>query len=599
MGILPRSFLRATEQTNRRAFPDQIAWGDAARQQLEASQSNYDFDARENALDSLAAPAAAPAATIAPAQIPVAAPPVAAQPVNGLINMYGDNPSAPSNQHALEASTLTGMPSGTNSQQIAELLARMSPDRLNAAKYKYELRNMTPLQRRAELERVAMDRALGVGGPGRVSVLNPTGPTLDDGADAVGAATQQDYAATSPEIQRLQSKARQSFLRELSDGLSTVDKSRFATIGDYDRWIQSLESVKNSGGLIEGTIFNASRRFLTPNMRAQFEANDQNAKSFMEWGQNQTNRDFNGDGAPDTFAEVWAAANEGDSAASQILDMWRGDPNAKKYEVGPNNQVMQARPSPREIQKVNEDSVMQQARLQEQSVDAAVKAANGTLRKTYGEKGLPEAELTPEARVTKTLQEREIERKANIAEYERQPEDYKRQFVPDALTGKPVPRKLRTSLEQYGGEHWKLGMDDTMRRKAFFELAEYFRMAQPNAMPEKIPDTMELTTQFPGTTPEEARERWLENWRADNRNRYFTMKQVYDFIGFQNENSIAAPKAGAKSPAAAGATAATPQPTPTAKFDTTSRKAIRDAASAGMISDAEEYKRLMKAATKE
>lgn len=269
------------------------------------------------------------------------------------------------------------LPQGTN---LTEQIYQMSPDALNAMKERYRVRNMTPLQRRQEMEQLAIDAKIQNGLNSQVNIKDPTGPTLDQFGPS-------DAGYLSPEAQAMQRQARREWMKEYSTAMAGMDKTAFKTPGDYQAFVNGLEATKKYGRLIEGTVFNASRKFIPPELKSKFDAHERNLGSFQDYlGKNVGMMDLDNNGVADSAAVIFDFAERGDPFAKAVVEKWRNDPYTVQYVVGPDGKIIADQTKGQRIQDMQ---ARQQAQEQESKANQELATLNAESTAIGGPKYVP------------------------------------------------------------------------------------------------------------------------------------------------------------------------------------------------------------------
>lgn len=453
------------------------------------------------------------------------------QDTSGQAIFRGAQPGAGQVATAQREFGVTGGNVLSRGQMISSMLYQMAPEHIQRATAAYRLRNMSSADKSKELAQRALETDMGFRNQQGFSLRTPLGPSLEDGA-----------MAATPEIQMVHRKARTDFMREFSDMMSTADKTKWRTMEDYEAAVGGLPSVQKYGDMISGTVFNAARKFAGPELRAKFEANDKNAESFQKWAIRNTQYDYNADGVPDTFAEVWTAAQKGDMAALKILRLWEDDPDAEKYEaIG--DKIQRKQPG------AAERMTMAQREIDMQTAQArkAVEASGGTMEMAPP----PGAQLTPEAMLgrkqTLTAQQIEFDRKRSQEWISQQPDPSK--WIVD-VNGQPKETKKAEGEDfaQFFGT--KAPKDETTMRRIYQEMSKLWSEAEFGTEKTPPPFTT-LAERYSGVTDEtEAQERWRADEQKKAAELYRAKSKAYDFNAWQLTGDLAA-QPGRAVPAAA------------------------------------------------
>lgn len=357
-------------------------------------------------------------------------------------NAYAKNATAaqlaasrPSQSHTNAVASQFGIPQGgaiSNAQVIQEALAKMAPQHQAAANAKFRIRTMDAASKARLAQQTLTEQSAGLSPsfPG-ASLMTPSGATLDD-----------NYIAATPEVAAAQARAKMEFRRELSDMLSGSDKTKWGGAKDYNTAVQNLPSVKKYGSLIGGTVYSDARKFMGPELRAQFDANDKNVANFTTWMGDQM-VDFNRDGVPDTAATVWEAALQGDAPANRLVQMWQNDPTSQRWEAD-GDKIRLANPTLLAQGAAQMQMTEQARKVQESGVDAAAQA-DPRYEITYDAKGNKVLKPTAAADFAEAQGKAAMERGAKKAIAEEWlanlPEAQRSKFYIDPnYDVKPVPR---------------------------------------------------------------------------------------------------------------------------------------------------------------
>lgn len=233
-------------------------------------------------------------------------------------------------------------PGLSNAATVNEKLARMNPRavmwrqrqlaKADAAMGGSEFKNQ--YLRNAMLRN---DAALGIGpqlpgtrpgekdNPNYVHIANPMGQAMDTDMAA-------NYDAYDPGVRASMEQGMREVNREMSRLFASPDKGKWGSVEDLEKAVNSLESVKKWGGLLEGYVSDAARRNMSPQLKAQFDANDATVKSFYDW---YAQNGYDAGTVDEALTgrdpyEVWTGD---DPAAMAIKERFRSDAGAKKYEA--------------------------------------------------------------------------------------------------------------------------------------------------------------------------------------------------------------------------------------------------------------------------
>jgi hypothetical protein len=209
---------------------------------------------------------------------------------------------------------------GMTNPEIANQLAwEYQPRWYKQYQLKNQYRGMTDLQRRQAIEQTVQRHAAFSGLEGQppaenmISLHVPTGSTIDQHMG-------MDYNELSPESRTMYDEGIKRFRKEFSRLMSGSDSTSWKTTADYEKALNNMQSVRDFGHLIESDIFGTARRFVSPEMRVRFDANDRTFDSFKTWA------DKNNVDMPEA---IWA--DDESPQAREIKKRFYDDPNYEKY----------------------------------------------------------------------------------------------------------------------------------------------------------------------------------------------------------------------------------------------------------------------------
>lgn len=222
---------------------------------------------------------------------------------------------------------------GANAAPMAKSLTQMvqsiDPRIRTQAQERQAWRMMTPQQRREKIGMAKLQQESRTAkdvmdnSPGWEQLADASGTSLDSYGNS-----EQFYTPDQIEYKR---QAMREFDKEWADVLSNVDKTAFADPKAAYQLQGQLPSVKKYGDFLGSYRFNAIRKYATPQMRAQMDAEDRNQKLFKDWmvsrGAEEIGKaqeanggfGFTNDGTEDLATQI-AMNRDKDLAAGQI---WR------------------------------------------------------------------------------------------------------------------------------------------------------------------------------------------------------------------------------------------------------------------------------------
>lgn len=256
-----------------------------------------------------------------------------------------------------------------------EMLSMMTNGVSNRYLEKSVLPRMNPAARQQYMDRQALqaeamspyregDQVHDQSSPNYISLSVPDSPTHD-------MHYAHDYEGYAPQTRAIVDKAVEDLHTQWAAKLSGMDKSKFHSEKDVEEALNSLPVVQKYGKLIEGTAYDLARSFTSPKIKAQFEANDENYRSFKSWAaQNKDKLVSPSYGDEQSLHAIWESAQSGHASgnAKAIHDAWKNDPYAVKWDVDPTTgKVKQAAQSRAEIerQRGDEQTAVMKARIAE------------------------------------------------------------------------------------------------------------------------------------------------------------------------------------------------------------------------------------------
>lgn len=183
----------------------------------------------------------------------------------------------------------------------------------------------------------------------RIQISNPLGAALDS-------QYQNDRQFLSPEAQNVIEGARARFRSEFARGMAGANKESFKTLADYNDFINGMDSVQQHGPLIEDFVRQHAKQAIGPGLAAQWEANDQNVKSFVDWYK-KTDPNATDGRSDQAIGELFNSPG--------LRQQFMADPNAVKYEVNPgDNSIRPMALTPEQQLGIRRSQEMQQGDLQ-------------------------------------------------------------------------------------------------------------------------------------------------------------------------------------------------------------------------------------------
>lgn len=258
-------------------------------------------------------PAALPAPAVTPSQAPAPQARVTAPQAQGV------TPQAQAANQQLEAARAgMGANRARSNARLTDMVEQVDPRIREDANLRREWRMMTPQQRKEHigLKKLEMDA--------RRAEDAAAGATWEDidkmsrsFADATGTAM-DSYGNSfyTPDQQMFIREQRRNIDRAASEMFSQADRSAWRTPQDMYQAIASLPEVQQAGPFGQAYAFNIMRRYATPQLRAQMEAEDRNQGLFTEWFNSKTEAEIaemqqasgmrmTADGSKDFAAELY------------------------------------------------------------------------------------------------------------------------------------------------------------------------------------------------------------------------------------------------------------------------------------------------------
>ena len=268
-----------------------------------------------------------------PAPVPTQANPLPQAPAPQALGMapqsQGVTPQAQAANQQLEAAR-EGIGSGraASNRRLLEMAMQVSPEIRQSAKARMEWRTMTPEQRRNWIGEKKLEQEA-------IQVKDRIGKTTswEQMADATG--TNLDSYGNSeqfytPDQILYKRQAQREFDKEWADVLSNVDRSAFSSPQEIYQLQEQMPSVQKYGDFLGSYRFNAIRKYASPEIRAQMEADDRNQKNvtsaFLSMTREQIAEmkerlggEYTTMGNEDFIKEVYLNRDK-DLAAGQVVD---------------------------------------------------------------------------------------------------------------------------------------------------------------------------------------------------------------------------------------------------------------------------------------
>lgn len=186
------------------------------------------------------------------------------------------------NQQLQQARQEMGTNEGTS---LTQMVSQLDPSIKRDAERAREWRIMSPQQRRAEVDRLLIEQDAMTADQMIQKTPEEIQKYARDLADSTGTFI-DSYGRSSPMYSpdtqiRIRNHQRE-IEKEVADGLSGIDKTKWKTEKDMYAWIASLPSTQRAGEFGKAIAFNIVRRYSTPQMKAQMEAEDRNQNAFEQ-----------------------------------------------------------------------------------------------------------------------------------------------------------------------------------------------------------------------------------------------------------------------------------------------------------------------------
>jgi hypothetical protein len=176
---------------------------------------------------------------------------------------------------------------GTTNTSLTQLAARLDPSVLADTERRRQWRMMTPQQRRAEVDALALQQAARIADSATPGGWNDVTAYSRDIADPSGTFVDSYGRNTqiySPEAQMIMRQHQRNIDKEVGEMLSNFDRTSWSDPQSMREAFASLKSVQDAGDFGKAYVFNLMRRYSSPQMRAQMEAEDRNKRLFEDWG---------------------------------------------------------------------------------------------------------------------------------------------------------------------------------------------------------------------------------------------------------------------------------------------------------------------------
>lgn len=175
---------------------------------------------------------------------------------------------------------------GTNNTSLTQMASKIDPSIRRDAERAREWRIMSPQQRREEVDRLAMEQDAGIAKTASSgtwedrdkyarSLADPTGMFID----SYGRENPMYSPGTADRIRNYQRKIEPAIARMMS----SYDRTKWDSPQAYLDAASALPEVIEAGEFGKAIVFNIGRKYATPQMRAQMEAEDRNQKLFKDW----------------------------------------------------------------------------------------------------------------------------------------------------------------------------------------------------------------------------------------------------------------------------------------------------------------------------
>ena len=176
---------------------------------------------------------------------------------------------------------------GTTNTSLTQLAARLDPSVRADTERRRQWRMMTPQQRRAEVDALALQQDARIADSATPGGWNDVTAYSRDIADPSGTFVDSYGRNTqiySPEAQMKMRQHQRNIDKEVGEMLSNFDRTSWSDPQSMREAFASLKSVQDAGDFGKAYVFNLMRRYSSPQMRAQMEAEDRNKRLFEDWG---------------------------------------------------------------------------------------------------------------------------------------------------------------------------------------------------------------------------------------------------------------------------------------------------------------------------
>jgi len=174
---------------------------------------------------------------------------------------------------------------GTNNTSLTQMAARLDPAIKMDAERAREWRIMAPQQRRAEVDRMAIEQDARMADRAAQMTsedIQGYGRTLADASGTFVDSYGRSNPMYAPDTQIRIRNAQREIEKEWAGALSGYDKTKWQSPQDMYDAISALPSVQKAGEFGRSIAFNIVRKYSTPQMKAQMEAEDRNQKAFEQ-----------------------------------------------------------------------------------------------------------------------------------------------------------------------------------------------------------------------------------------------------------------------------------------------------------------------------
>lgn len=175
---------------------------------------------------------------------------------------------------------------GTNNTSLTQMASQLDPSIRKDAERAREWRIMSPQQRREEVDRLAMEQDAGIAKTASSgtwedrdkyarSLADPTGMFID----SYGRENPMYSPGTADRIRNYQRKIEPAIARMMS----SYDRTKWDSPQAYLDAASALPEVIEAGEFGKAIVFNIGRKYASPQIRAQMEADDRNQKLFRQY----------------------------------------------------------------------------------------------------------------------------------------------------------------------------------------------------------------------------------------------------------------------------------------------------------------------------